>query len=294
MRPSSRHFILAASVAILWAFPHPALAGDVSDTTDEAASDEAPGVTEGADVKSDGELKKELDPTEIERAKAAEEADSPIEKPKQTYYFVGLRYRGIVVPKFMMNLFGDGGTSVWIDSVGPELTVRKDEFEYVFSVWWADYSMGATPFKASSDPDTAWEIVRSKMNVLYLTSDFNWSNQVSPVVGINLGVGAGFGLVWGDLLRTQAYPVGPAGNPDSYEPCQAPGVPPGIYCANDNNHYNYSEPNWANGGSKPLFFPWFALQTGVRIKPHRNFMMRFDTGLALSGFFVGLSGNYGL
>ena len=139
----------------------------------------------------------------------------------------------------MMNLFGDGGTSVWIDSVGPELTVRKDEFEYVFSVWWADYSMGATPFKASSDPDTAWEIVRSKMNVLYLTSDFNWSNQVSPVVGINLGVGAGFGLVWGDLLRTQAYPVGPAGNPDSYEPCQAPGVPPGIYCANDNKHYNY-------------------------------------------------------
>jgi hypothetical protein len=273
-----------------------ARAADDDDKATNDAGDESPGKTEGADVRVEGkESSKELDPSEIEAAKQAEVANSPVELPKKTYYFVGLRYRGMLLPKFMMNLFGDGGRSVYVNGFGPEFTVRRDNFEYVLSAWYAYYSMDRTPFKASSDPVQAYELVKAHLNVLYLTSDFNWTSQISPVFGLNLGIGAGFGFVWGELVRDQAYPNGRGG----YTKCESDpaygGDPHGGYCGTDNHHYgNYQEPSWANGGSKPIVFPWLALQTGIRIKPHRNFMARIDLGWAITGPFFGVSGNYGL
>jgi hypothetical protein len=251
----------------------------------------------GADIKEDDENKKTLNPDDIERAREAEKASSTVEDPKTTYYFVGLRYRAQVVPQFMINLFASGGTTVFANGVGPELTIRKDGFEYVFSAWWTKYAFDWTPFKGKTDPDTAWELVKSNIQVVYLTTDFNWTHQVSPVFGLNLGVGAGIGVVFGDLYRNQAYP----GQNGTYYSCTAAFNPPvkatsGVpYCNNDNNHYpGYTEPSWANGGQKPIFFPWLGLGTGVRIKPHRNFMMRIDVGWGLIGPYFGASGSYGI
>jgi hypothetical protein len=226
-------------------------------------------------------------------------ADSPVEERGTTYRFVGLRYRGVIVPKFMMNLFGDGGSTVYVDAFGPEFTIRKDAFEYVFSLWFADYGMEDTPFKASSDENDAWEIVNSEVKVIYLTSDFLWSHEFSPQFALNYGMGAGFGIVFGDLSRVQAHPgTGDPDDPESYSKCRAPGDPPGgtpVFCGTDNDHYDdYTEPSWANGGSKPIIFPWLAIQTGLRYKPHRNFMARLDLGFGTSGFFLGLAANYGL
>ncbi len=85
-----------------------------------------------------------------------------------------------------------------------------------------------------------------------------WTHDFSPEFGLNYGMGAGLGLVFGPLLRNQAYR---AANGD-YEECTGPGVPNvADYCGNDNDHYNdYEEPSWADGGSKPIVFPWFAAQ----------------------------------
>ena len=227
----------------------------------------------------------------------AEAGGSPVEVPGQTYLGVGLRYRAIIVPKFMMNLFGDGGRTVIAHGLGPEFTVRKNAFEYDFSAMFTSYAMDPTPFKASSDGAEAWEIVQSKIKVLYLTADFLWSQDFTPEFAFNYGLGAGFGLVWGDLKRTQAF-RGPGANDSTgagYLPCASPGQDAAGFCGNDNNHYNgYTEPSWANGGSKPIIFPWLALQTGVRYKPHRNFIARFDAGFGTSGFFLGLGADYGL
>lgn len=253
----------------------------------EAGTEQAPAAEQ---PKQEGGLPATLPPeTEVD-------ADSPIEKPGETYRFVGLRYRGIILPKFMMNLFGDGGRTVYIDAFGPEFTIRKDDFEYVFSLWYADYGMEETPFKSSSDEEIAWEIVESEIKVVYLTADFLWTHQFSPEVGLNYGMGAGFGFVFGNLYRTQAYPPsGVAGDPYDYEKCASEGVPNATYCGSDNDHYDdYTEPSWADGGSKPIVFPWLALQTGMRFKPHRNFAARLDLGFGLSGFFFGLGANYGL
>ena len=229
----------------------------------------------------------------------AEAGSSPVELPGQTYYGVGLRYRVVIVPKFMINLFGDGGKTVVAQGIGPEFTIRKNNFEYDLSAWFASYGMSATPFKAKSDPSQAWELVESRLKILYLTADFVWSQDLAPEFAFNYGFGAGLGLVFGDLQRTQAYPGNNANNATGagYLPCTAPGVPAGHadYCGSDNNHYGgYTEPSWANGGSKPLVFPWLTVQTGLRWKPHRNFIGRLDAGFGTSGFFLGLGADYGL
>ncbi len=267
-------------------------------TGETPAEGEAPAAAEegaegGGEAPADPKAQSDLDSQAV---KDAEAAGSPIEEPGRTYHFVGLRYRGIIIPKFMVNLFGDGGSSVYVHAFGPEFTVRKDAFEYVFSIWYAGYGMKPTPFKASSDPETAWEIVEANLKVLYLTADFNWSSELSPEFSLNYGMGAGFGFVFGDLIREQAHPPSNVpGDPYTYERCTAPGAPNPTYCGTDNDHYNgYKEPSWADGGSKPIIFPWLVLQTGVRYKPHRNFAMRLDGGFGTSGFFFGLAGNYGL
>ena len=88
-----------------------------------------------------------------------------------------------------------------------------------------------------------------------------------------------------------------------YEPCSAgairaraaPRARSHAYCGTDNDHYGgYTEPSWANGGSKPIVFPWLALQTGFRFKPTKQFVARLDSGFGTSGFFFGLGADYGL
>lgn len=247
---------------------------------DPESGSETPEDGEGASKDADNELVAE-----------AEKGGSPAEDPGRTYRFVGARYRVIVVPSFMIRLFGDGGTTVAAHSVGAEFALRKDAFEYNFSLWFAGYGMDPTAFKAKSDPEDAWELVESKIKVLYLTADFLWSHPFTPEIALNYGMGAGFGFVFGPLHRNQAYRQ----SDGTYGRCTAPGSPNPTYCGSDNDHYNnYEEPSWTNGGSKPVIFPWLALQTGVRYKPHRNFVARFDAGFGTSGFFFGIGADYGL
>ncbi len=262
----------------------------------DAPDPDAPGTAAPADDAAGTEGKEPAGSKDTAVADA-EAGSSPVELPGKTYYAVGLRYRAVIVPKFMMNLFGSGGATVLAHGIGPEFTIRKNAFEYNLSAWFASYSMDPTPFKAKSDGAEAWEIVSSDIKILYLTADFMWSQDLAPEFAFNYGGGAGLGFVFGNLYRTQAYPLSPNANDATgagYAPCFAPGIPH-PYCGPDNNHYGgYKEPSWANGGSKPIVFPWLALQTGLRWKPHRNFIGRLDAGFGTSGFFVGLGADYGL
>jgi len=228
-----------------------------------------------------------------------DDPNSPFEKADTTYRFVGARFRYVIIPKFYMNLFGSGGATVGVPAFGPEFTIRKNGFEYVLSLMYASYSMDPTPFKAKSDGNDAWELVDTNISALYLMSDFLWSTEMSPKFAINYGAGFGLAAVFGDIHRVQAYPgSGGAGDPYTYQRCIGPNNPPnmGLFCGTDNNHYgDYTEPGWANGGSKPIVFPWLSIQTGVRFKPARQFMMRLDIGWnLLNGPFFGIAANYGL
>jgi len=278
-----------------------AWAGNDTAVAPPAAADATPAATTGDAAKpaAAGDAAPATAPDKDSSLVAdAEAGGSPVELPGKTYYFVGARYRAIILPKFMMNLFGDGGKTVVIHAFGPEFAVRKNAFEYNLSVWYAGYGMDSTPFKAKDDGANAWELVESKLKVLYLSADFLWSQDFTPEFALNYGLAGGFGFVFGDLYRYQAEP-GPGGGNDNtgegFVPCATQGS--NAYCDTSNNHYKslgYTEPSWTDGGSKPILFPWFVLQTGLRYKPHRNFAARLDAGFGTSGFFLGLGADYGL
>ena len=123
----------------------------------------------------------EAEPDAAKPPPRVDEADwSPVEKPGETYYFVGARYRALVVPQFMINMFADGGQTFVVHGVGAEFGIRKDNFEILPSIWLADYSFKDAPFKGKSDGPDAWEIIDSNLKVLYLTADFLWPDRCLP------------------------------------------------------------------------------------------------------------------
>ncbi|HEV8549488.1 MAG TPA: hypothetical protein VGQ57_10680 [Polyangiaceae bacterium] len=262
---------------------------------DAKPADEAPA--------DEGEKKEEA-PKEAAPADQAGDSKSLVEEKGKSYYTAGLRFRGLFIPSFIIHAFGDGGSNVFAPSFGPEFGIRRDNFEWLFGIQYTSYVMTHQPFKAPSDPDTAMELVDAHLKVLYLMADFQWSTQVSPAVAWTYGGGAGLGIVWGPLYRVQAYPDGNAENGWNYCPGPPTTASPAIqqqYCAhddtlgNDPQHYpGYSEPSWANGGSKPMLFPWLAIQTGLRIKPDPKFVARFDVGLGFGQVWFGIGADYGI
>ncbi len=285
---------LVVAGALLAPIVHAEPADSSSDTDAAPEKDDsaATGAASDAAPKASSE-KKSDDRNREEMVAEAQAGDSAVELPGKTYYFVGVRYRGIVVPKFMENLFASGGRTVYVNGIGPEFAIRKDGFEYNLSAWLAFYSMGDTAFKGKNDPQTAWELVNSKLDLLYLTSDFLWSHEFTPEFALNYGLGAGLGFVFGNLTRTQSYPTATGQSPNNYSKCAGPFDPDPTYCDNT-GHYGSSEPSWANGGSKPIVFPWLTLQTGFRFKVAKEFAGRVDLGFGTSGFFFGFGGDYGL
>ena len=57
---------------------------------------------------------------------------------------------------------------------------------------------------------------------------------------------------------------------------------------------NYVEPNWFQGGAVPVIFPHVAGQIGLRYKPIKQLETRLAVGISLTGFWFGLSADYGL
>ena len=96
-------------------------------------------------------------PGEKDKDAAKSDGDEEIwdtqEDPTRAYRFINLRFRDVVVPKFMLNIFADGGRTVNVFTFGPELSIRKDRLEYDFAFSYADYSMDPFLFKGKSDGD---------------------------------------------------------------------------------------------------------------------------------------------
>ncbi len=233
------------------------------------------------------------------------------EKPGQTYYFIGLRYGGTVIPKFMLNIFVKEGATIFSHSVGAEIDIRKDGFSMIPSLSYTEYGTGDVLFLEKNKDDKIagnWSMVNSSMKALYLSADLLWSAPISKNVEFEYGAGFGLGIIFGDLVTNWVRfdPNGKLTSSDGrkFSPCQVAGEGGGGSGCNITDHTNasvakvggYAEPSWANGGSKPNLFPRILLHlAGVRIKPVKQFAGRLGLGFSITeGFWFGFSGNYGL
>jgi hypothetical protein len=241
------------------------------------------------------------------------------EDPGKRYYFVGARYRVTVIPQFMVNLFVNEGATFVSHTIGAELDMRKDNQSTIPWIAVQTFGFGDTIFlqkngQGGDGNDANWSVVNSSLNGLFLGLDENWSVPLdeSHHWDFEYGFGVGIGIVFGSLHNDWVY-----GNPNGplqahggsypgdsggghFSACQtqndAPSCSTGAHMgASVAKVGNYSEPNWFNGGSIPVLFPHIAIpQLGIRWKPVKQFEMRLQTGFSLTGFFFGLSGDYGL
>jgi hypothetical protein len=246
--------------------------------------------------------------------------DSPntdvYEKPTKTYYFVGLRYHGTIIPKFMVNLFVNEGATFFSNSGGAEIDIRRDDFSLIPWVTYASYGFGDTLFFQKNQPDqpSNYSDVSSSLSAIYVGADVLWSKDLDSGKHVQFEYGAGFGLgvLFGTITNDWVYQVGSptptyagqvilqGSNGNYYTPCRT---------ANDNlscqtGAHNgatvakvggYSEPNWTNGGSVPVVFPHLALPIlGIRYQPIKQLEARAQVGFSITGFFFGLSVDYGI
>lgn len=236
-----------------------------------------------------------------------------LEDKGQGYYFLGVNYRGTIVPGFLVNLFVDQGPSaVYSNTVGLSFDYRKDHFSIIPGVNFTDYSMSPTIFvqKGKSGVGNT-TVVQSQLKAIYATVDLLWSVPIAKggQADFEFGFGVGLGGVFGDLYNTwvsdQATggPVWTANDGTKYNQCIATG-PNGC---NANQHQNsqvnkvgpgngYREPNWfdGGGGSVPTVFPWISLPIlGFRFKPIKELEMRLNGGFSITGFFFNFAAYYG-
>jgi hypothetical protein len=219
--------------------------------------------------------------------------------------WLGVRYRGVIIPKFVMNAVAEGGRSLAVPGAGITLTVPSGGVDVVISLGYLSYRMSNAPFKPSGTPDTEWELVSSDLQALTASVDLLWSIPLDADKHWTFRVGGGLGAGWtflGDLYRTQAYPTnGKAGDPYTYLPCSGPNNPRGTfrYCNSldkDAARYpGYAEPNWFNHGIRPLIFPSLVLpEIGLTWKPTPRIAVDLETGISLSGLLTSLGIRFAL
>ena len=219
--------------------------------------------------------------------------------------WLGARYYGVIIPKFVMNLVADGGRNLVVPGGAFTFTTQATDAEITVALGYLSYRMGETLFKGHGNPDTEWESISSSLSAVTATVDLMWSFPLDAAGDVSFRIGGAAGLGWmflGDMSRVQVYPAdGKPGDPASYLPCKGPNNPRGTfrYCNaldKDATHYpGYAEPDWFHHGIRPLVFPWLVLpQVGFSFKPSPGFAIDVDTGVSISGFLTSVGFRVGL
>jgi hypothetical protein len=241
------------------------------------------------------------------------------EDPSIRYYFIGLRYRGTIIPQFLMNLFVDEGATIYTNMFGVEFDMRKGGQSMIPWIVYADYTMGDTLFHQKNAMTTGvqgnpgnYSVVNSSLKMVYLGLDELWSVPIdeSHHWDFEFGFGVGVGFVFGDLINNWVF-VDQSAMPTSvkssmgtyYARCPAGmdgTLPPGCNKADHQNATiakvgGYKEPFWFSNGAVPNIFPnlWFPT-LNIRYKPIKQLETRVGLGFSLTGFWWGLSADYGL
>ena len=223
--------------------------------------------------------------------------------PKLPSHWMGVRFRGLVVPQFLMNIVGEGGTSTYWPGVGLTYSERLGTVDIEPSLTFTSYALGTTAFKPHGVPDTEWELLESDLWGATAALDIMYrvALDTSGTVELRIGGGFGIGLAFtGDLYRWQSFPKnGEQGDPATYEKCKGPNDPAGTfrYCNQldkDANRFGQPDAYWNDGGARPLVYPWLSLpQAAFAFRPTPAIAIDLEVGLTLNGFLTGTGVRFG-
>jgi hypothetical protein len=222
---------------------------------------------------------------------------APLAKPPTRW--LGARYYGVVIPRFVMHVVADGGTNLLVPGGAFTFTTPAGSAELTVALGYLSFRMPDTPFKPQGDPDTEWEFIGSTLQAFTATVELMWGFPLDAKDRVRFRVGGAVGIGWmalGDMTRVQSYPAnGMPGDPATYLKCRGPNDPMGTfrYCNaldKDAAHYpGYTEPDWFHGGIRPALFPWLVVpQLGLSFRPSPTFAIDVDTGVSITGFLTSL------
>ena len=230
-----------------------------------------------------------------------------VEQEHRTYIYAGVRYRGVLLPKFMLNAVVNEGASVYSNVIGVEADFRTNGLSIIPALSFQEWGLPDTLFVEKGKPDTVasnWSVVNSKLMALNATVDVLWSKKLRPNLDFEYGAGAGLGVAFGSLGVNWTYFDEPGiyrtSDGRGMSPCQTEsGTAAG--CTRREHSFaseakvgGYEEKSWINGGAKPNLIPWITPQVGLRYRPSPEVVTRLGVGVALTGVWFGVSADYGV
>ncbi len=161
----------------------------------------------------------------------ADDITNTTELPGKTYRFVGLRYRGTIIPSFLEHLFVNDGGTVYSNSIGAEIDFRKDGKSTILWLQYTEYGFGNTLFLQKGQPDEQnnYSVVSSSLKGIYIGLDELWSAPVANHLDFEYGFGLGLGAIFGNLYNNWVYQGNASipgaiqgSNGNFYVPCNSP------------------------------------------------------------------------
>lgn len=219
------------------------------------------------------------DETEQEQARQIEK---DLAQPQVTpiEWGVGIRLRYVTVPKFLLEQFWEEVTSSSSNpGFGFDVIRKRGDFEFSFGMefefldgkegFWLEkgddaVSNGQTPDFVTFD-GFAW---------LTLDASFVFHKPLHKMFALRYGGGFGLGVIFGDVLQTDAVCTGRNIND--------PGV-----CMRDPNAVQVNEPN----PDIPPVFPVINLLVGGQFRPADKIAINFEIGTR-TAFYAGLGASY--
>lgn len=258
--------------------------------------------TETEANKKPGEEQKDAD-----TVKGAAPTADGFEKMTSQYFYLGLRYRGTVIPKFLINSFVSEGSSIFSNSIGAEIDIRHDGFSLIPALTYSELGTDEMLFRQKGADESIagnYSLVKSNLKVISASVDMLWSTRLAKNVDLEYGFGFGVGAVFGDLIvnwverNNSGSLVADSGQ--HFARCEKEGQGGLNAGCTSKDHQNtdtirvggYSEPSWFSGGAKPSILPSINIPIGIRFQPDKHMEARFGLGVSLTGLWFGLSGNY--